>query len=362
MKICVISTPIFKLPLAGYSGLEHLAWLTAKGLAEKGHEVSLVAPDGSECPNVEIVPIGPERQVDEHMAYGGYPEVKEGEEIRRKKHGGYWQHLLKQDCVIDHSWMKFSYILKMEERLTAPTLGILHAPVNSMYQSLPQVEKPCFVCISKDQALHFEAIFSRPARVAYNGIDTDHYKPIKMKRTKRFLFLARFSSIKGPDLSVEAAKAADVELDLVGDASLTGEPALLDKVKSMCNGNGIKMIGHVSRTETVWWYSQAHCLLHPNQRFREPFGLAPVESQSCGTPVICWNLGAMRETVKHGETGWLVDSMSELVKTVKNAKEDGFVTKEMREACRENSQKFTIEKMISRYDELIKEAVDGGGW
>ena len=39
MRILVVSTPIFKLPCAGYSGLEHLAWLTAKGLAEANDNI-----------------------------------------------------------------------------------------------------------------------------------------------------------------------------------------------------------------------------------------------------------------------------------------------------------------------------------
>ena len=48
MKILVISTPIFITPVRGYAGLEVIAWEIARGLAAKGHQVSLAAPDGSE--------------------------------------------------------------------------------------------------------------------------------------------------------------------------------------------------------------------------------------------------------------------------------------------------------------------------
>ena len=364
MKICVISTPVFKVPVAGYSGLEHLAWLTAKGLAEKGHGVTLVAPEGSECPGVKMVTPGPEGSWDEKTFYGKY-----------------WQILPEFDVIIDETWQKWSYILKGEGRLNAPILGVCHAPVNTMYGSLPpSVDKPCFVCISKDQANHFEALHSRPARVAYNGVDMDFYKPMGVPRSDRFLFLARFSTIKGPDLAIEACKRVGCGLDLVGDTSITGEPEFLDRCRKMCDLDlqrdvnalmalpvgekpQIRMVGPAKRGECVWWFSQAHCLLHPNQRFREPFGLAPVEAMACGCPVIAWDNGAMRETIKHRETGWLVRSMDDLTEIV-DLYSDGKagIPESMRSDCREWASQFSLPKMIERYEELCQEAIEGGGW
>lgn len=362
MKIAIISTPIFKLSnsggLSNYGGLEQIAWEQAKGLAALGHIVSLIAPDNSECPGVEIIPIGPAGMVDEARAYGGFPDIKEGDIVRRKAHQGYWQHLLEVDCIIDHSWQKFSYQLKMEGKLKAPVLGVCHAPVNTMYQSLPPVEKPCFVCISQDQANHFEALFSKKARVAYNGFNTTLYSPMSIKRTDRFLFVARFSTIKGPDLAIEACKKVGVGLDLIGDTKITNEPDYLKKCIGMCDEKQIRFHGGASRGDCVRWYSQAHCFVHPNMRFREPFGLAPVEANACGLPCIAWDNGAMRETIRDGETGWLVSSMDELVEAINTAKEP--IPQEIRNQCRENASRFSVENMAKRYEELIYEAVDGG--
>ncbi len=347
LKICVVSTPVFKLGgtgLGGYGGLEQIAWLSAKGLAELGHQVSLVAPDGSECPGVEIISIGPERQVNEAMAYNRY-----------------WQRLSEFDAIVDHSWSKFCMHGKREGWLKAPCLLVMHAPVNTMLTTLPPgVDKPCFVCISEDQKNHFEALFSHPARRAYNGVDTEFYKPIEgVKRTDRFLFLARFSSIKGPDLAIEACKKAGVGLDLVGDLSITNEPELYEKCKAMCDGKQIRMVGPCSRGETVWWYSQAHALLHPNLRFREPLGLAPVESQSCETPVLAWRYGAMGETISHGVSGFLVSSVDEMVDLIKT----NAVALLDRKRCRDwVASKFTVDTMVRRYEQLCKEALETGGW
>jgi len=347
MRIIVISTPVFKVPVAGYSGLEHLAWQQAAGLAARGHEVSLVAPEGSECPGVTVITPGPPGSWDEKGFYAKY-----------------WQELPRFDAVIDNTWMKWSYVLKEEGVLKAPVLGVMHAPVNTMYQVLPAVERPCFVCISRDQANHFEALHSRPARVCHNGVDTDFYKPLDVPRTSRFLFLARFSTIKGPDLAIDACRKAGGGLDLVGDTSITNEPQFLEACKRQCDAE-VRFVGPASRGECVWWFSRAHCLVHPNQRFREPFGLAPVEAMACGCPVIAWDYGAMRETVKDGETGILVRSQGELAEAVRRVRDHGqefWGTKVVRSHCRDWAAQFSVQKMIDRYEKLCQEAVEGGGW
>lgn len=349
MKIGVISTGVFVVgqnnsPLSGYGGLEAIAWLQAKGLAERGHEVTLFAPEGSLCPGVTVIPICPPGQWNESVSYSQY-----------------WQHLLSFNdggVILDHTWNKFSFMLKMEGRLQAPVLAWTHAPVNTMFQSMPPVEKPCFVCISKDQAAHFEALFSRECRVCYNGVDVDAYSPLNLPRSDRFLFLARFSAIKGADLAQDLCLATNTGLDMIGDSSITNEPEYLERCKQRSDGKQIRMIGSAPRGECVWWFSQAKALVHLNQRFREPFGLAPVEAQLCGAPVLCWNNGAMRETVKHGETGFLVKSMDEAIQLVRNGALDTINRKQ----CREWASQFSVQNMITKCEELCTEALQTGGW
>lgn len=347
MKIAIVSTPIFAVPLAGYGGLEDVAYQSAKGLAAKGHDVTLIAPDGSSCPGVTIIPVGKPGTVHESRAF----------EI-------YGNELPKFQVVIDHSWQKHSFLMKMQGALSAPILAVVHAPVNTMYQSLPNVEKPSFVCISQDQANHFDALHSRQAKVCYNGIDLNVYKPIEgMKRTNRFLFLARFSSIKGPDIGIQACRATNSNLDLIGDTSITQEPEYYHQCASMCDGKQIRMIGPCKRGEAVWWYSQSFAMLHPNMRFREPLGLAPVEAMACGSPVLAWRFGAMKETVRHGETGFLCDSIIQMQGYIEELKaKSEHAMSVMRDNCRDWAKEFSVDKMVNRYEELCAEAIETGGW
>lgn len=341
MKLCIISTSVFRCPPQGYAGLEMIAWLQAKGLAEKGHEVALIAPEGSACSGVTVIPTGPEGQWDERQTYSTY-----------------WQHLFNYDVIVDHSWNKWSLNLKIEGKLKSPVLQWMHAPVSTMIQSLPPVEKPCFVCISEDQRSHFEALFSHPARTCLNGIDLNHYRPMAVPRSKRYLFLARFSTIKGPAIGIEACMAAGAGLDLVGDTSITNEPAYFEQCRAACDGKQIRMVGPASRGQCVWWFSQAHAMLHPNKLFREPLGLAPLEAQACGTPVIAWRYGACKETILDGVSGFLVDSVGQMTELIGTDAVRGL----SREKCREWASQFSVERMVDRTEALCVEALDTGGW
>jgi glycosyltransferase involved in cell wall biosynthesis len=52
----------------------------------------------------------------------------------------------------------------------------------------------------------------------------------------------------------------------------------------------------------------------------EDFGMSPVESMACGTPVIGVNDGGLKETILDGETGILIHpecKPSDIVKAVK---------------------------------------------
>jgi glycosyltransferase involved in cell wall biosynthesis len=346
MRVCVISTTIMTLPPAGYSGLEMLAYQQAEGLAKKGHEVLLIAPTGSTTPpGVEL--------------HG--TTLREGE---MQAYSGYWQRLPLYDAVIDNSWQKWSYILKKEGKLKAPVLGVLHAPAETMFADPPPVEKPCLVAISRDQAgavsghLYSPAGESVRARVAYNGIDMDFYQNSGRKRSDRYLFLGRMSKLNGPHVAVSAAKACNVTLDLVGDDKLVENPAYVAAVKSSCEGTQIVYHGEKRRKDCVAFFSGGKALLHCSFVFREPFGLAPVEAQACGCPVVAPDYGAMRETVKPGETGFLIRTQDELEELIRS----DAVASIKPEVCREWASQFSVQKMVDRYESLCHEAIDSGGW
>jgi glycosyltransferase involved in cell wall biosynthesis len=90
-------------------------------------------------------------------------------------------------------------------------------------------------------------------------------------------------------------------------------------------------------------YKAASCVLMPIT-WEEPFGLVLAEAQACGTPVIVFNRGAAAEIVQDGVTGFVVDSVDEMVAAV------GRVNEIDLRACRRHVEThFDVHVMASGY-------------
>ncbi|MGH7238209.1 MAG: glycosyltransferase, partial [Candidatus Saccharimonadales bacterium] len=96
---------------------------------------------------------------------------------------------------------------------------------------------------------------------------------------------------------------------------------------------------------------KAFALLHPIS-FNEPFGMSVAEAMLCGTPVVAFNKGAMPELIKHGKTGFLVDTVADAVEAV------ALVKNIRRKDCYKwSSSRFSSEKMVGDYLKLYKKVL-----
>ena len=77
-------------------------------------------------------------------------------------------------------------------------------------------------------------------------------------------------------------------------------------------GDDVEYLGEVDADGKRELLASAAALLNPIS-WREPFGMAMLESLACGTPVVGCPQGAAPEIVEHGVTGFLSDSDDELV-------------------------------------------------
>ena len=69
-----------------------------------------------------------------------------------------------------------------------------------------------------------------------------------------------------------------------------------------------------------------------------------VEAMACGTPVVAFNRGAASEVVKHGETGFVVNTLDEMASAVEE------VHRIDPRSCREHTrQKFDVFRMVGEY-------------
>ena len=104
--------------------------------------------------------------------------------------------------------------------------------------------------------------------------------------------------------------------------------------------------GPVERNELL---GNALALLHLIS-FEEPFGLSVVEAMCCGTPVVAFNRGSMPELIRHGKTGYLIDTLEEAEAVVHQ------VSNLHRIECRQwATAMFSKEKMTDEYLRLYEQ-------
>ena len=132
-------------------------------------------------------------------------------------------------------------------------------------------------------------------------------------------------------------------LVIAGNVHPVDEEYFRTMVMPEVDGDQIKYVGETDYYRKRELLAQAYCLLAPIT-WPEPFGLFFVEAMACGTPVVTFNRGSAPEVVKHSETGFVVDTLSEMADAVDQ------VYRIDRRRCREHvEQNFDAPRMADDY-------------
>jgi glycosyltransferase involved in cell wall biosynthesis len=145
-----------------------------------------------------------------------------------------------------------------------------------------------FATLSHYIAERIRRAYGRESTVIYPPVDTDFYTPGEEPPGDYFVTASRFVPYKKIDTIAQAFALLPRErLVIVGDGPDR------DKIRAVAGPN-VELVGHTSR-------ERLRALLRGAKAFifaaDEDFGIAPVEAQACGTPVIAFGRGGARETV-----------------------------------------------------------------
>ena len=114
------------------------------------------------------------------------------------------------------------------------------------------------------------------------------------------LFAGRLADYKGVhELIAIFKQCPNVRLKIVGDGPLVEEIRTEAK-----NFKHIELLGQLDHSRLVEEISKARFVIFPSVCF-ETFGRVIVEAYACGVPVLASDVGAARELVKEGQTGYL---------------------------------------------------------
>jgi glycosyltransferase involved in cell wall biosynthesis len=143
--------------------------------------------------------------------------------------------------------------------------------------------------------------------VIFPGIDTKAYTPDPARRAPQpvFAYLGRLKRYKGVHHVIQAfagMKQHDAVLEIAGAGDYRFPLERL--ARSLDLGERVRFLGRISEPEKLALLRRAWGLVFASPK--EGWGITNLEAAACATPVVASNSPGIRETVRHGETGFLV--------------------------------------------------------
>ena len=153
-----------------------------------------------------------------------------------------------------------------------------------------------YVANSHHVAARIGRYYNRAADVIEPPVDTDFYRPDGSAPGDYFIIVSALVPYKRVELAIEACRLVGVPLRVVGGGPEAG------RLRARA-GSEVAFIERCPQAELRRLYRGARALLLTGE---EDFGIAPVEAQACGRPVVALARGGACETVSHETTGLLV--------------------------------------------------------
>jgi glycosyltransferase involved in cell wall biosynthesis len=160
-----------------------------------------------------------------------------------------------------------------------------------------------FIAISKHVKKRIEKFYRRFSTVIYPPVDCDFFCPSRSsnERGDYFLMVTALAPYKRVDTAIQAFNRLGKTLLVIGDGQG------LKSLQKMAKKN-IEFLGWQSNEKVRDYYRGCRAFIFPGE---EDFGIAPVEAQACGKPVIAYGRGGILESVvpfpQENFTGFIFD-------------------------------------------------------
>ncbi|RYG74125.1 glycosyltransferase family 4 protein [bacterium] len=215
------------------------------------------------------------------------------------------------------SYMKEERVSMMARTLLGPGLHYLRT-----WDALAAMRVDNYIANSRTVADRIQKFYRRDATVIHPPVDTSRFQ-IANEIGDYYIMVTRFAPYKRLDLAVKAMTKLGRPLKIVGGGRYGAE---LKKIA----GPTVEFMGHVSDAELPKLLASAKAYIMPGM---EDFGIAPVEANACGRPVIAYGAGGALDSQIDGVTGVLFREakVQSLIDAVKRADEIAFDSHAIRE-------------------------------
>jgi glycosyltransferase involved in cell wall biosynthesis len=179
-----------------------------------------------------------------------------------------------------------------------------------------------------------------------NGV-SEEFKP-RWKDKNYMLFVGRLERHKRVDELIRLAKEINFKLKIVGDGP---ERKKLEKLANKIRAP-VNFVGKISRKKLIKLYQE--CSFFVSTSRWEGFGLIFLEANACGKPVIGYNLTAIKERIKDGFNGFLVENFEEFKERALELKERANLRKKMGKNGIKVAKSYNWERISEIYAKELK--------
>ncbi len=158
-----------------------------------------------------------------------------------------------------------------------------------------------FLANSRAVARRIEKYYRRTSEVIHPPVDTEFFRPAETDGPRGYdLIVSALVPYKKIDVAIAAYNRLGRPLKIVGDGPE-------EKALRRLAGPKVEFLGSRTPIELLGLYCGARLVIMPGE---EDFGIAAVEAQACGTPVVAYGRGGALETVLDGRTGLLFPELT----------------------------------------------------
>jgi glycosyltransferase involved in cell wall biosynthesis len=342
MRIAQVA-PLFEpVPPRLYGGTERVVSYITEELVRRGHDVTLFASGDSQT-SARLVAVT-ERAVRLDKQSREVLAADISRQLGRVFCEAHTFDVI--HCHVDYLAYPFCGLVR------TPTLHTLHGRLDlpflvPVFRDFPNVP---LVSISDAQRTPLASLNLNWAGTVYHGMPLDH-SPFVARPGDYLAFLGRLSPEKQPQVAIEVAKRAGLPLRIAAKVDANDREFVEREVVPLLDDPLIEYIGEVEDDRKAAFLGGARALLFPID-WPEPFGLVMTEAMACGTPVIARPCGSVPELIEDGRTGFIADTVDELVEAVKRID-----TIDRAECRRVVEQRFSVPRMVDDYEALYRRAV-----
>jgi glycosyltransferase involved in cell wall biosynthesis len=242
----------------------------------------------------------------------------------------------------------------------AAAVWLAERPIPWVYRGVP------FEAISESTAddLVKRGIDRSKIEVIYCGIDSNRFTPDPSARsaTPVFAYLGRLKRYKAVDLVLRGFARANVPgatLEIAGAGDY--RPELERLATSLDLGDRVKFLGRISEADKLRLLRRAWALVFTSPK--EGWGITNLEAAACGTAVIASDSPGIRESVRSGETGYLVrhGDVGALSAAIHRLASDRSLAEARGAQGRRCALTFTWERAASETARHLNAVIAGGG-